>query len=735
MSEEITKKMLPSTGRAIGLLLRLQAVRTRNKMTQGRDKTGVLGWLGLLFLIMIVVVMFYDFTGSILELAGQDQSSFLLFINTIIILLFFAVEFSFNAKDAGSTEKDTIWLMTLPLPMSTILLMKIVRTAFFNVAGTILLLPLISILTYHSLGLKAVLPVVMIVYIPLVFALATLVNLMDMVMGLIFRPKIRKFINFFSSIVLFFSYAALYFLHFSLDNGMLLKRVLSYSKSLSFLEWNPLSTAPNLLLIYTEDPSQGLLSFFWFVLSCVLIVVTGGITMNQLTQKGFREKSESRERGKKIGSSWQIRGVVGKELLLLYREKRLWFSLLLPMLMIAMNQFVQGIEITNTRDVIIQGFFVGLWLPMSAIPVLVLKERESMWIAFTLPQTLSEQLFRKMILWAVIAACASLITIVGYLMIYDMPFSLVHKIALVPLLIFCISSIFYSLRLANLDFQVSLGSQNIGKMGMGTMYLLIGSGFMALYSDDAVQSFLTLFLFIALAMTLWQKYSHKFSYLLDRDHQPRLEIALEHGIMAVLGFLVLQTVIFVVLTELESTNFLILISFGVAGFLVYALSAYYFWYNQAQNTAQIFWLQAPRSWFLAAKNTVLFSVIALSIRVLYQPVVQYVNTIVDDSPPSASTFTEYALGAIVLAPFFEEIIFRGMVYGGLRKDRGVLFSAVMSSLVFALIHPTISWPPVFALGVCCAYAYEKTQSLLPSIIIHFLFNVVAIVLSLNLVSS
>ena len=734
MNDKEYKKRTISTVQAVWFMLKLQFFRTRNKITQGHEKKGVVNFVGMLFLLLIVLVFVSQFSEKLMQLEEPEKGYFLLSLLLSMMGLFFGAEFSFNAKDAGSTEKDTQWLMTLPVQMSTISLMKIARIALFNGAGTMLLLPTIAMLTFYLLGWPAVLFVILVVYLPMVFSMATLVHLLDMIFGLLLRPKIRKYINFLSSIVVFFSYISLYAIHYSLDDEKVFQKVLAYGKDFSFLDWNPVFVAFSLPMLYQENPSVGLKSFLWFLLSCLLIVGFCGIVINKLATRGFREKSESMDRGQKIEGLLQPKGIWGREILLLVREKRLWFSLLLPVFMIAVNHFVNGFEITTTKDVILQGFVVGLWVPISAIPVLAIKEKGSMWLTFTFPKTLSEQIFQKMLFWSSIAAFVSFSTIVGYLILFDVSFSLLYKIMFVPVFIFCISSIFYGIRLGNLQYQSSLGNEQLKKTGFGTMYLLVGSGYFAIYSDDARNIFVTLFLFVFLATTLWQKYSHEFPYLLDDGFKPRLEIAIEHGVMAVLGFFVLQSVVIFALIDLNLSKFPTMIGFGIAGFVVYAISAFYFWYNKAKDTAKIFGFQKPKSWFLAAKNTLFFAGLALIVRVIYQPVIHYLQALVDETAVSVSDFTEYAMGAIFLAPIFEEIIFRGMVYGGLRKDRGVLVSVLLSALLFTIVHPTISWPPVFALGVCCAYAYEKTESLLSPILIHFLFNVVAIVLSLDLVS-
>ena len=79
--------------------------------------------------------------------------------------------------------------------------------------------------------------------------------------------------------------------------------------------------------------------------------------------------------------------------------------------------------------------------------------------------------------------------------------------------------------------------------------------------------------------------------------------------------------------------------------------------------------------------------------------------------------------AVVVAPIFEELFFRGFAYPALKERLGVWKALVLVSAVFSLIHlhgPSIA--PLFALAVALGLAYELTGSLLTPIIIHALFN-------------
>ena len=79
---------------------------------------------------------------------------------------------------------------------------------------------------------------------------------------------------------------------------------------------------------------------------------------------------------------------------------------------------------------------------------------------------------------------------------------------------------------------------------------------------------------------------------------------------------------------------------------------------------------------------------------------------------------------VVLAPVFEELIFRGVLYGSLRARLGVWPSIFISALVFALAHgySTVGFGSVFLSGALWAWSYERTRSLLPGTIAHVANN-------------
>jgi len=84
-------------------------------------------------------------------------------------------------------------------------------------------------------------------------------------------------------------------------------------------------------------------------------------------------------------------------------------------------------------------------------------------------------------------------------------------------------------------------------------------------------------------------------------------------------------------------------------------------------------------------------------------------------------------GGAVVAPFIEEVFFRGFVFAGLRGRWDWKRAAWVSAALFALAHvvPT-SIMPIFILGLIFAFLYQTSGSIWPAILMHVLTNTAAL---------
>lgn len=89
------------------------------------------------------------------------------------------------------------------------------------------------------------------------------------------------------------------------------------------------------------------------------------------------------------------------------------------------------------------------------------------------------------------------------------------------------------------------------------------------------------------------------------------------------------------------------------------------------------------------------------------------------------------LTAIVMAPVLEEIVFRGLIYTRLKKGMPAIVAASIASIIFGLCHGTAIWIIYTTfLGLVMNWVFVKHGSLTASILFHFSFNLMGIILSL-----
>lgn len=103
------------------------------------------------------------------------------------------------------------------------------------------------------------------------------------------------------------------------------------------------------------------------------------------------------------------------------------------------------------------------------------------------------------------------------------------------------------------------------------------------------------------------------------------------------------------------------------------------------------------------------------------PVPEYFKHLLGDHMSHGSVFG-FAM-MVIAAPILEELIFRGIMLDGLLKKYSPTRSILISSLIFGIVHLN-PWQFVagFILGTFSGWIYYRSQSLLPSIIIHMAAN-------------
>jgi membrane protease YdiL (CAAX protease family) len=153
------------------------------------------------------------------------------------------------------------------------------------------------------------------------------------------------------------------------------------------------------------------------------------------------------------------------------------------------------------------------------------------------------------------------------------------------------------------------------------------------------------------------------------------------------------------------------------------------------------WLKALKN---AAPSFLRFLPIIWITSIVWNILLEYLRSmgVVEATPPQELVqlfslggnpllITCLALAAIFLAPYVEEILFRGCIYRFLKSQTLIPFAQFISGVIFAAIHGNLaSFGPLIVVGILLAHVYEKEGSLRVSICFHALFNAFSLVLIL-----
>lgn len=81
------------------------------------------------------------------------------------------------------------------------------------------------------------------------------------------------------------------------------------------------------------------------------------------------------------------------------------------------------------------------------------------------------------------------------------------------------------------------------------------------------------------------------------------------------------------------------------------------------------------------------------------------------------------ISAVLIIPFFEEVLFRGIIFNELRKNLNLAASIIIQALIFAVAHGNIAQGIyTFFLGIAAALVYTWTESILANATLHITFN-------------
>jgi uncharacterized protein len=171
-----------------------------------------------------------------------------------------------------------------------------------------------------------------------------------------------------------------------------------------------------------------------------------------------------------------------------------------------------------------------------------------------------------------------------------------------------------------------------------------------------------------------------------------------------------------------------LIQFALLGLIVYGIAG-------LGNRRELLALRRPTSWRLAGKIAlgigVLMLVLSYTLGQLLNPGGEQGVTPDVWRPDHAAEYIANGIVICIVAPFVEELAFRGLGYSLLVRY-GKWTAILVVGFAFGLAHGLIeALPFLAALGAGLAYLRSRVDSVIPGMIVHGLFNATALIVAVS----
>jgi membrane protease YdiL (CAAX protease family) len=681
-------------------------------------------------------------------------------VSLILSGLFFLVLFTqltARHKDLSKPEWSMAWLYSFPVSARCLLYGRLFEYAFSNIYAFCLFVPFLTALFLAGgLGMLSV-PLALFWTIMLNTLIAACYLLLETWLRMrCTRKQIQRTQGAFTVLAL----PVLLFLLFIAQTATPPVWLTRFSQQLpGAVTWLPTSLAANVPEFDTMSMAFFLAVAVFFSVSCISIACVHAASM--LMQCGLIQDGQltptPRGARKTVGTTGAASystfptnapplNMRRKELLLLFRDRNMLLrTLVMPPVILLINLLIQRDGLSIFKDFQHTASFaygVGMFTLLGNAFMILTFERQSLWMLYSFPGSIDKLLLQKVRPWLFI----SMIYPTVFLGIGFVAAETYNETALINALLVYAGCAIYTFIAAGLGILgTDIYEQEPHKMiGVSYTYLfmLLATMFLAtIYQPLIWPKLVQVVLSSLLAVAIWQKVKYHTPYLLDPVAKPPAQIDISESFYALLAFFVIQNVLMLTLTKSTAQTVFfsqtVLISYAVSGGLVLSSSLLMFWRNRVPNLLQQVGLKRP-----ADINVIRTTILALAggtvagtIGIMYVTILEKLpllapllkahedkTTMVSETlPPSI------AILAVFLAPFFEEYLFRGLVLKSMQRSMTAALAVTCSALLFAIVHPPISFIPVFGLGLLTGFVFLKTRWLFACFVIHAVYNAMILV--------
>jgi len=141
-------------------------------------------------------------------------------------------------------------------------------------------------------------------------------------------------------------------------------------------------------------------------------------------------------------------------------------------------------------------------------------------------------------------------------------------------------------------------------------------------------------------------------------------------------------------------------------------------------------LTVNRTYLVISSKTYIFPVIVLGVSMFYidEYLIFYLSKII---PPQLGSqevngtinIILQFFGVLLIAPFFEEIVFRGVLFKSILPKLGFLKASIIVSVIFGLLHfEPVAMPFMITGSILYCWVYMRTGNILLTMILHLINN-------------
>lgn len=681
----------------------------------------------LVFTLMMVAIAVFGYQhieGAYHNGGGLPEGlTFQLTVLSLAVLLM-----SIAATDLVNPDWDLEWLVTLPASLSSLMVSRLLERAVTNTLGLLSLLPLLTVIAWQAGYRWGAVPLAILATFTLHLIIATLTTVVDTGLRLHVRPSGLQNIattGTLTSVLLLFLAGAFAFGPYELP---------LFDWAREFPAWT--GWLPPGLLVRGLISSDALAVSGYLGLAlletAVLAIVGLAYLMHALRRGVVAGGSRSSGRALRVAlghsaatERWSLPPVHRRELKLLTRDRNFMAQTLVVPLLVCMvwlfpNLGHLGELMRNPVTTTLIGFGLATIVLNASAFRAVADEGDSLWILFTVPRTLASILQQKSVFWGGIALMYLLGVVVvaviasgefssGYLAV--LPFAIIG----VPI---------YAAVAGAFGILASNPFASAGRRRPGLLYTFAYFGLGGLYAltllgGDLSQRASMAFIAGLLAATLWQNAADRLEYMLDPTTTPPARVSASHGLIAVLVLLTMQTVAFGGLTRVDAVpdGCLWFVLTAIFSMLIVLVLRLVLWRKRAAGIPAFIAAGVPRALMWGAGTGIVAAAVAMGYMAVAErldlPLIPRVGE---------QTSAEFLIGAAVLAPFFLEFIFRGVMFEGLRRSYGLAPAAVAAASMFALIYAPPLVAPAFVLGLLATLAYRRAGMLLAPVLAGIIFN-------------